>query len=233
VRPVFAETIAEAQALSGDRFRIGDTDFQLTDILAPSEYDLHRATQPFFSEARTVLSGLIENETLQITDAGPSTRWGARRVTVRTAGADITLQERLVSAGAARAAPYTDDHDLIEKLLSAEKLARGARRGLWRLHAYRVFDAANAAPALGGYHLVEGTVVRASEARSRFYLNFGADFRSDFTASAQMRDYRRWEKDGLDLAALQGTRVRIRGFVARVNGPSVVLSHPKQIEIVG
>ncbi|MBL4619976.1 MAG: hypothetical protein JKX88_07755, partial [Marinicaulis sp.] len=81
-----------------------------------------------------------------------------------------------------------------------------------------------------GYHVVEGIVVSARATRSRFYLNFGDDCRTDFTASAKSSLYRRWLRDEFDLAALEGAKVRIRGFVVDINGPSIDLTHRRQIE---
>lgn len=226
-----SEKIGKAEAIAGDRFRAGgDEEFHLTDILAPSAYDLHRDAQPFFGKAKAMLNDILADSALEIVDSGERNRWGARLVSARLVGDALTLQERLVAKGAARVAPATDDHEFIEQLLNAERIARQARAGLWRLRAYRVFDAADAEDAIGGFHLVEGTVQSAQAGRGRFYLNFGADYREDFTATAPSRRAKTWARAGLDLETLNGARIRVRGFVDRINGPSVELSHIKTIE---
>ncbi len=224
------ETIAKAEALAGDRFRADGDEFHLTDVIAPSAFDLHRDAQPFFDDAKAVFEGLLTDGPLEVVDSGERNRWGARLVSARRTGDALTVQERLVAAGAARVDPQTEDHAFIDALLGLERQARRMRAGLWALRDYRVFDATNARGAIGGFHLIEGAVQTARGVRGRFYLNFGADYREDFTATAPSRRARKWARAGLDLETLQDARIRVRGFVDEINGPSIELSHPKAVE---
>lgn len=219
----------DVEALAGDRFRLGDQDYQLADILAPSAYALGEGAAPYYAAAKAVLTQLISPPPTIETVLG-ETRWGAKIIRARASGDALSLAERLVDAGAARVAPDTDDLDHIDRLLKRESEARARRRGLWALDAYRVADAGKADAAIGAYNLVEGVVLRASAARSRFYLNFGADYRKDFTAVARSGVYRRWAADGFDLASLEGARLRVRGFVDLLNGPMIELTHRRQVE---
>lgn len=221
-----------AVALAGDRFRVDDDEYHLTDILAPSAFDLHRDRAPFFAEAKGVLHKLLANNDVTIDDTGERSRWGARMASAQTTADGVTLQERLVAAGAARVNPKTDNHELIEALLSIEATARAKQTGLWALRAYRVFDASDASGAIGGFNLVEGRITSARAGRGRFYLNFGADYRTDFTATAPSRRATRWARDGVDLEMLLNARVRVRGYVESINGPSIELGHVKAIELM-
>ena len=225
-----AEKVHKAIAIAGDRFRANGDEFHLSDVLAPSEYDLHLDTQPYFREAKAKFSDILEGNAVEINESGEPDRWRARQVTARRAGDTHTLQERLVEAGAARVKPSTDDHSLIDRLLVAEQAARREKKGLWALHAYRIFDATNANRSVGGFNLVEGVVTSAKAGRGRYYLNFGDDYREDFTATAPSRRGRRWQAAGLDLEALEGARIRVRGFVEWINGPSIELGHVKALE---
>lgn len=226
------EAVANARALSGDRFVAGDEEFQLADVIAPPLYRLEKDTPAYFEASRRALENIL-SAGVSVEDAGQKTRWGARLVKAVALNTQQSVQEKLCKSGAARVAPQTDDHEFIDRLLIAEKAARGAKEGLWSHSAYRVFDAQFARGAIGAYHLIEGVVRKASKTRARLYLNFGADYRDDFTAGATSRIYRRWASDGFDLAGLEGARVRIRGFVEEINGPSVDLLHPKQVEALG
>ncbi|VAW04602.1 hypothetical protein MNBD_ALPHA05-1847, partial [hydrothermal vent metagenome] len=138
----------------------------------------------------------------------------------------------LITMGAARVAPQSDNLELIDQLLATEEAARAARKGLWALPAYRVFDADKAGAAVGRFHLIEGKVRRIAKVKGRTYINFGADYKTDFTASAGARLYRKWAGQGFDLASLTDARLRIRGFVEAINGPSIALTHRRQIEVL-
>jgi micrococcal nuclease len=39
-------------------------------------------------------------------------------------------------------------------------------------------------------------------------------------------------KEGIDVAAYQGRRIRVRGWVESWNGPMIEITHPEQIEEV-
>ncbi len=230
--PVNAAPMEGAIATSGDRFIAKGQEYHLADILAPSAYVLAGDAQSYFHKAKRDLNSLLANASLDISDAGPATRWGARVVTVTRTGDAQTLQHQLVEMGAARVAPQTDNLELIDQLLAAEGEARAARKGLWALPAYQIFDADNAGRAVGGFHLVEGKVRRIAKVKSRFYINFGTDYKTDFTASAGSRIYRKWAGQGFDLASLDTARLRIRGFVEAIHGPSIELAHRRQVELL-
>ncbi len=228
---VRGEDLHGAKAISGSRFIIGGQEFLLTDIIAPSAFTLHKTAQVHFAASKAALQLLLQNAALTITDAAPKTRWDVRMVVARRNGEERTLQEALIGAGAARVAPQTDNLEFVDRLLTLENGARADRRGLWALREYKIYDADYANGAVGVFQLVEGTVMRAAKAGGRTYLNFGKDYRDDFTASARNALARKWSKTGIDLAALEGRRLRVRGFVDDINGPSIDLQHIKQIEI--
>ncbi len=79
--------------------------------------------------------------------------------------------------------------------------------------------------------LLVGAVLAAVKQGGRLYLNCGEDFRTDFTATAKPAAARRWRKGGLiDLETLTGAAVRVRGYVASINGPSIEIAHALQVE---
>lgn len=230
--PAHSQTaMAGVKALSGDRFVAGGEECRLADVMAPPLYTLEKETPAYFEAARQTLQTLISTG-VELEDVMEKTRWGVRVVKARAPGKNVTVQEFLCQSGAVRVAPQSGDHEFIERLLEIERKARAAQKGLWSFFNYRIYDAASAGAAIGDYHLIEGVVMRAVRTRSRVYLNFGRDYRTDFTAGAVSRLYRRWAKDGLDLETLQGARLRIRGFVEEINGPSIDLKHPKQVELI-
>ncbi len=71
------------------------------------------------------------------------------------------------------------------------------------------------------------------EARNgRVFLNFGADWRTDFTISASRATRNRFEAAGVRLETLDGAVVRVRGWLQEENGPMIILTHPAQLDII-
>ena len=75
-------------------------------------------------------------------------------------------------------------------------------------------------------------VVDAAKVKKRIYLNFGADWRSDFTIRIDARHLALFRDAGVDLLKLKGKRVRVRGWIKEQNGPLIELDHPERLEVI-
>ena len=155
----------------------------------------------------------------------------AHLFTVRE-GQRTWVQGALLSSGHARVFALAPATDCLDELMTHERLAFEARQGLWSNAAYQV-RAAGDVHSLMRYRntlqLVEGIVSEVADVKGRVFLNFGEDWRSDFTAGIEKGR----NADGpKDFASLKGERIRVRGFLERRNGPYIELSHPSQLEIV-
>ena len=117
--------------------------------------------------------------------------------------------------------------------LARERRARAAGRGIWALDYYRVRRPGEAARDVGSFQLVEGRVREVAVVRGRAYLNYGEDWRSDFTVTLTPAVRRRFESEGVSPAAYQGRRLRVRGWLKSFNGPMIEVTHPEQIEVLG
>ncbi|WP_411820641.1 thermonuclease family protein [Hyphococcus formosus] len=204
-----------------------DQEFQLADVTAPGLFTLQQNQSAYFDDAKSALTDLL-SAPLEIQDCMPKSRWGVRRVIVRSGGA--TLQERLVTRGACRVRPESGEYDFIRGLLALEDEARKAQRGLWSLSTYALSTADSANYKIGAYAIIEGKPRCIGKYGSRLFINFGNDFREDFTATATSTNHRKWKKIGIDFNALEGRMIRVRGWVESINGPSIDLQHPLQIE---
>ncbi len=119
------------------------------------------------------------------------------------------------------------------EMLARETAARRARRGIWRFRFYAVREPETAGRYVGGFELVEGRVLDAARVRGRVYLNFGPDWRSDFTVTIAPAARRRFEAAGIDPLDYEGRWIRARGWVKSFNGPMIEATHPEQIEVLG
>lgn len=150
-------------------------------------------------------------------------------------GTETWLQARLVEAGAARVLSHADNRAAARDLLVLEKFARSEGRGLWTDPAHAVRDTHPDALAqdIGSVQLVEGRVVQATQLRSgRIYLNFGTDYRTDFTVMIEAEDAEAFIEAGVGPDALETRRIRVRGWLEDENGPMMRIDHPERIEVL-
>lgn len=148
----------------------------------------------------------------------------------------IWVQEALIRDGLAMAYSFAQNRDCMRPLLHAEAQARAAQAGLWKSGVFRVRDAADPESMKSlsySFQIVEGLVAATAEKRGRVYINFGADWRSDFTVAVAASARKAFDGSGIDLLALTGQRVRVRGWLKPRNGPLIEASHPEQIEVLG
>jgi hypothetical protein len=115
-------------------------------------------------------------------------------------------------------------------LLSAEGKARAANAGLWGA-GYRVYRSAESFP-IGDFVIVAGRVMDAQKVGSRIFLNFGADWKSDFTALIEGDARRTFRRGKVDPLAWKGAYLRLRGIAETWNGPLVRLLSPGDVEIL-
>lgn len=189
------------------------------------------ANMPFAEEVRAKFAKRIEGKSVDIGYADHGTdRHGDLLAYVFDGGA--WLQARLVADGFVRVASRTDTSRCAAALLKLEAEARAAKRGLWADPVYRVRDPNELTADIGTFQLVEGKVLAVKKTRDRTYLNFGPDYRSDFTVTISARDAKRLAKENIDPAAWSGKTIRIRGWLTLLNGPEIELTHKEQVELL-
>lgn len=200
--------------------------------------DPGRTPSAFAEAARATLQRLVLRRRIEIALAAKSPdrhgRLIAQVFTVK-GGDRVWVQRRMVQTGLARVATFTHTRACADALLAAERDARETGRGLWAEPDFAIRDAEppGALFALAGsFQLVEGDVKKTAAVRSRVYLNFGEDYRRDFTISVERRQQELFRAKGVDLLALTGKRVRVRGWIELINGPSISATHPEQLEIL-
>lgn len=223
--------------VDGDTVVLADgREVRLTGIQAP-KLPLSRPnfkTWPLAPAAKTALESLSLDRAVTLhLDSNGQDRY--RRILAHVVTADgIWLQGEMVARGMARVYTFPDNRRLGEALNKIEREARAAQKGIWGLdyYAIRSSDPAGLEKDLGTFQLVEGQVTETARVRNWTYLNFGADYRTDFTISINRTHWRAFDDAGFDLLALEGKSVRVRGWIKDFNGPLIEATHPEQIEIL-
>ncbi len=163
------------------------------------------------------------------TPDGGLDRYGRRIAQLRWG--DRWLQAELVELGLAAVSSLADPETSAE-LAVPERSARANGRGGWATGALRAWPASAEAlsPLLYSEQIVEGIVLDAAEGRDgRVYLNFGPDWRTDFTVMIRPEARPLFDAQGLDPLALAGARVEVRGWLVDRNGPMIELSGPAML----
>ncbi len=143
------------------------------------------------------------------------------------------VQGAMLSLGLARVYSFADNRSAVAEMLARERAARAARRGIWGHAYYRILDHLEAGRHINSFQLVEGRVLTVAPTRARVFLNFGQNYRTDFTLVIERRNLKHFEDRGRRLVELAGKRVRVRGWLKRRNGPMIAVTHPEQIEMLG
>ena len=85
---------------------------------------------------------------------------------------------------------------------------------------------------LNAFQIVEGKIDNISKGKGIIYINFGQNYRTDFTLLAAPKDLIAFRQRNIDMNALAGRSVRVRGWVYERNGPAMDLTTPLQLEIL-
>jgi endonuclease YncB( thermonuclease family) len=229
-----AEVVAE-HALDGDTLALaGGRALRLAGILAPKAADRGREREiaEAMSAARAALERLARGKTLALWHGDLAEDRHARIFAYAQTAEGLWLQDELLRLGHARVFSQPGDAERAAAMLKLEAEARIARRGLWARSAYRVLGDGEAGRFVDSFQIVEGRVLKAAPAREYFYLNFGRDFRRDFTIGLDRAALRLFRRAGLAPASLEGKRVRVRGWLLWRNGPYIGATHPEQVEVI-
>lgn len=192
----------------------------------------HFPTWPLAPEAKAVLGKLTAGKSLTLKYGGRKIDRHGRLLAHLYLKDGKWIQGALLKAGMARVYSFSDNRSLVAEMLKLESEARRAKRGIWGHPYYRVIDQRQSARHLRTFQLVEGKVLKAVIVRGRAYLNFGKNWRNDFTITMSPKTMRRFWRNGPDIKTYQGKTIRVRGWLKKFNGPMIEASHPEQIEIL-
>lgn len=234
-------TFTVARTVGADVIVLDDgAEVRLAGLLPPMPpvFVQEGAGWPPESNAARALSELLTGQRVELAFAERTAdRWG--RLVAHAfrldRGARDWVQGVLLRQGHARVDPRPQDLACVPEMLAHERIAMTALLGLWANPAYRVrwADAPDRLMRLRNtFQLVEGVVQKVAVTKSRIFINFGSDWRTDFTAAASLRSPEFSETVRARLQAMEGKRIRVRGWIERRNGPYIELFHPAQVELL-
>ena len=222
-----------AEIVDGDTLRIADgRQVRLVGLQAP-KLPLGRkgfSAWPLADAAKAALSRLALGKRVRLAYGGRRID-RHQRILAHLADSDGQwIQAALLAAGMARVYSFRDNRTAVRTMYRIETEARQARRGIWNHPFYRVRTSGELLRDIGSFQVAEGRVRAVATVRGTTYLNFGADWRSDFTVMLRGRSLRLFRRAGMPPTGLEGRRIRVRGWLRKRNGPMIEATHPEQIE---
>lgn len=212
-----------------------DTIYKLSGLDVPG---LDTGGSDIVEQATKKVTELIADQDLKVyvtkdQTTGRQNRMGQKLVQAERKKDSLWIQGQLVAEGLARVRTTPANPEMARQLLALEESARSASKGLWADPQYGVYGIDLISPKANSFVIVEGRIFSVSNRNNETFLNFGQDWKKDFTIGISPEMRRQISKQGLNFAALVKKNVRVRGFIEDRNGPFITLDHPEQLEVIG
>jgi micrococcal nuclease len=235
---VFRGTVAAV--VDGDTVRLdsGHT-VRLLDINTPELAHSGRAAEPLGPQAQAALRAMVLGQRVAV-------QLGARVYDPYDRVLGHLFLERdtpnrwvnggMVAGGYAHVYTFPDNRLYGRELLVLEAQARATSRGIWGLQRWqtRQSDQCCDAQDMGKFMIVRGVVRHVARVQDISYLNFGDNWRTDFSIAIPRKQDKLFRKDGLkNYQDLLGQTIMVRGVVMPVNGALIRVTHPEQILVEG
>lgn len=202
--------------------------YLLCAILAAGLLPGARAAEQGTTETQAVLAGVIrptasgfERIPSAQAETTEQTRWGESLIVAPT----DDPRPALLRQGLAQRLP--EDGADTEALRAAEAEAIANRRGLWANPCCGVIAPADTERLTQHWRVVQGRIVSVTARRDVTYLNFGADWKTDFTVILPARLART-----LSPESWAGSLIEVRGWIHWRNGPAITVDVPEQIRLI-
>jgi endonuclease YncB( thermonuclease family) len=187
---------------------------------------------PLAKESKAALVKLVLGRTVELSFGGTRVDRYGRLLAHLTRDDGLWVQGAMLEAGMARVYSFVDNRARVAEMLARERAARAERRGIWSHTYYAIRTPETVAKRINSFELVEGTVLDVAVVSGRAYLNFGDNWRSDFTVSLASKVVRQFSQEGLRPESYKGRRIRVRGWLQSRDGPMIEATHPDQIEVI-
>ena len=139
----------------------------------------------------------------------------------------------LLANGLARVYTAPNAPEMVDQMYKIEQEARAKKIGIWEEGGrYVILTPDNLEEDMGALVLVEGTVQKTASVKNNVYLNFGQNWKTDFTIMITPALRKKFAHEGVDILGLAGQPVRVRGYLREYNGPLIELEDTVHLEIL-
>ncbi|MCF7873313.1 MAG: thermonuclease family protein [Candidatus Omnitrophica bacterium] len=186
--------------------------------------------QPFAIEATQLNKELVEGKSVRIEfDIDKKDRYG--RLLGYCFVGDTFVNEKLTEEGYAVLYTYPPNIRYVDLLVQAQKKARQNNRGIWGV--YKTINHKQAGNYINQIRTVRGRVLNTYQSNNCTYLNFGSDYKTDFTVVIfnNTLDYFHNEKIN-PVSFYKGKMIEVSGRIREYNGPEIIVNSPEEIRII-
>lgn len=194
------------------------------------------APQFLAEQAVATLEDLTRGRKVMLLSQRPKEdRWGRLRAQV-IIDEDVPepwLQRAMLHRGLARVSIAPDRRECVSELYEAENEARQAKNGVWSQPAYALRRPTDALKRDSDtFQVLKGKILSAAVRDGRGYLDFGTDWRRDFTVTISPEDMKSFREAGVDPESYEGKTVRVRGWIESMRRPEIAVAGPEDIEVL-
>ncbi len=209
--------------------------YSLSGIEIPN---LQTGKKDFTLEASKTLALLIEDKDLKLyttktRDKGRINRMNQSLVHAELKQDRIWIEGELLAAGLARVKTTPTNPEMHYEMLAIETKTREQKKGLWADSALQVLTPETVTSHENSFAIIEGSPKAAAVTRNMIFLNYGDDYKKDFTVGIPTSLRVAFSKRKINPLQFANTKIRVRGWVQSYNGPFIEIDHPEQIEILG
>ncbi len=151
---------------------------------------------------------------------------------IRRADDQVWVQGTILRLGLARVKTEKKASELSGQMYIYEQMAIRESLGLWSKKDYKIHAPENLEWAIGSFQIVQGRVKSVSMNENRTFLNFGDDWRTDFTVTIPPSEMKVFYSMETTPQGWNGKLIRVRGWVSALNGPSMEINHPEAIQLL-
>jgi endonuclease YncB( thermonuclease family) len=210
---------------------------RLLNINTPETAKKNSPSEPFAVDAKKYLTKLVARQDVILKfDKEKQDKYGRYLAYVYLKDGTF-VNEKMIESGLAHLYTFPNNVEKFEELKKAENKARLAKRGIWSNPRWATQDANSEKPVeqfrFGKYQTFEGQVLKVADVRKKIFLNFGHNWRQDFSVEINKKNLKYFKAQNINpMTYYSGKKLRIRGVLRPVNGALINVSHPQQIEIL-
>jgi len=192
--------------------------------------DFKYMPQPFSLEAKEFNRKLVDGKDIRIEfDFEKTDRYG--RLLGYCFVDETFVNAKLVEQGYAVISTIPPNVKYVEFFIAAQKKARKMKKGLWG--GFPTLDHSQASQYINQIRRVEGVVVDSYQSTKCVFLNFGQNYKNDFTVVIFNKALSAFSRDGIDPVNFYiGKKIGVSGKIREYNGPEIIVNSPYEIEIL-